>query len=264
MKIGLPISTSKTQYYINQAYVDYIVEAGLEPVLIFPSADVERIAIECGGLLLPGGIDLDPIYYGRDNYTSFDVDPAKDEFERSIFYAFIGQKKPIFGICRGFQLIANEYLEYRPELSEFAEFCEHMERHSQQKGQSLERNICQHFVQYFPARLYAEKGRKIEWKPVNSMHHQGLTFDFGKEKIGKVIGGFRVAAWTDRGLKESKDGNPQICEAFVITDWGSPILAVQWHPEELRDYKLLQDFFLNKAKPQVEPKAEPQASPAEV
>ncbi len=54
-----------------------------------------------------------------------------------------------------------------------------------------------------------------------------------------------MAAWTQRGLKVSKNkaSTEVVCEAFRILKWGSPILAVQWHPEELRDLSLLQNFF---------------------
>jgi putative glutamine amidotransferase len=246
MKICLPVSTSNTQYYINQAYVDYLVESGFTPFLLTPGQDPEKVARECDGLLLPGGGDLDPIYYGNDNFTSYKVDPEKDEFERAALYSFIGEKKPIFGICRGFQLLINEYLEENSQLYELVDFWTHVSKHNQQNEQQLSRQICQHYVKYFPARLYGAKRKKSEYMPVNSMHHQCLVFDFGKEKISKQIGGFKIAAWTDRGLPESKDkqANPQICEAFQIMNWGGPILAVQWHPEELRDYALIQNFFL--------------------
>ena len=82
------------------------------------------------------------------------------------------------------------------------------------------------------------------------MHHQGLLVDFGKKD---VIGtrGFKMAAWTTRGLKikkEKKNTFPVICEAFRILDWGPAILAVQWHPEELKDIDLLYNFFLKNDK----------------
>jgi putative glutamine amidotransferase len=63
MRIGIPMSESNTQYYINQAYVSYVVESGMSPVLITPGNNVAEILELCDGLLLPGGIDLDPTYY---------------------------------------------------------------------------------------------------------------------------------------------------------------------------------------------------------
>jgi hypothetical protein len=56
-----------------------------------------------------------------------------------------------------------------------------------------------------------------------------------------------MAAWTTRGLKEKqpKGTSPVVCEAFRILKWGeSRILAVQWHPEEIKDYELIKRFFI--------------------
>ena len=30
---------------------------------------------------------------------------------------------------------------------------------------------------------------------------------------------------------------------MAIDNWESPVLAVQWHPEELRDLNLIKNFF---------------------
>jgi len=34
-----------------------------------------------------------------------------------------------------------------------------------------------------------------------------------------------------------------IIEAAKITDWGGPIMGVQWHPEELGDIRIIRSFF---------------------
>ena len=261
--IGVTTSTSKTQYFINQAYVEYMKEAGLSPVLLYPGVDPEVVA-ELDGLVLPGGIDIDPIYYGDDNYTSHSVDPDKDEFEREIFHAVRTAGKPIFGICRGFQLIIREYMLHDEQLDQFLTFWTHINNHNQVNDQNLSRNIYQHFVDYVPQFLYSQKSENpmkntLDNMPVNSMHHQCLVADFGKKGI-MGIRGFQMAAWTDRGLdirKVAADSYPVVCEAYRITGWNAPILCVQWHPEELMDTELLQNFFLGAKKPKqsVESKA---------
>jgi putative glutamine amidotransferase len=243
MRIGIPLSSSKTQYYVNQAYVQYVAESGLDPVIIPPELPVDIALASIDGLLLPGGIDLDPIFYGEDNYTSYSVDPEKDEFERKLFHVARNANIPIFGICRGFQLIAREYMEYDDSMNEFLEFDTHITSHNQVSDQTLARSIHQHFVDYVPAVLYSGDNQ-VESMPVNSMHHQCLVADF---KRRGVLGAraFRMGAWTTRGLKiKSKKGSyPVVCEAFRILKWGAPILAVQWHPEEIRDHELLRQFF---------------------
>jgi len=246
MKIGIPVSFSNTQYYINQAYVKYVADAGYEPVLLSPESSIKTAVSLIDGLIMPGGIDVDPIYYGYDNFSSYAVDPLKDEFERELFHSAREAKLPILGICRGFQLIIYEYMEHDNNLIEFMEFKPHISGHNQVDGQRLPRTISQHFVDYNPSTLYNASSTKADSMPVNSMHHQCLVVDF---KRNGIIGirNFRMGAWTTRGIKVKtvKDSNPMVCEAFRISKWGAPILAVQWHPEEIKDYELLHQFFGN-------------------
>lgn len=243
MKICIPASISKTQYYINQAYADYVKEAGYQPVLIVPGNDINMFAEMSDGLILPGGIDLDPIHYGEDNYSSYSVDPDKDAFERKLLYAFLELEKPIFGICRGFQLIAREYLLHDKELEKFMWFTSHINDHAQTSGQQLARNIYSHFVDYRSEVLYNIESNELLSMAINSMHHQGLMVNFKQENVVSIRG-FDMAAWTDRGIKyDKKYPHTKICEALRIRGWGAPVLAVQWHPEELRDYELLNNFF---------------------
>jgi len=249
LKIALPASISKTQYYINQAYSDYIAEAGMFPVVITPGMAPEVALAMCDGLMLPGGIDIDPIYYGEDNHTSYSVDPEKDAFERTLFHTFQEANRPIFGICRGFQLIIREYLVAFPAMLEFLDFWTDIAQHQQTGSLSLSRTIHSHFVDISPHYLYGEETRSPGRIPVNSMHHQCLYADFEKRDVVGVSN-FRMAAWTTRGLKidakDLKKGNyfPLVCEAFRIFNWGGPILAVQWHPEELKDLALIRNFFV--------------------
>lgn len=247
MKIGVTISNSKTQYYINQAYMDYLNEAGLQAFALTKNNDIDMAVGMFDGLVLPGGIDIDPIYYGEDNYSSYGVDPDKDEFEREVFHAFRKAGKPIFGICRGFQLIVCEYLLSKQEITKFLDFLPNIGAHNQVNDQQLNRTTYLHFVEYIPKLLYGNGNKSMTTMPVNSMHHQGLLVDFGKKG---VIGthGFKMAAWTTRGLKikckkNEKEKTAVVCEAFRLLDWGAPILAVQWHPEELMDIELIHNFF---------------------
>lgn len=255
MIIGIPIgkNMSGDKYSINTAYVNYVVSAGLTPQLILPlfetQQDVHKVIDSIDGLLLPGGIDLDPVYYGYDNRQSFYVDPKKDEFERTLFHAALEHGTPVFGICRGLQLIAYELLRAQPELGSHMSFCQHISEHSQPKDLEVDRNIPSHFVQYLPELYQQEAGKKDPAclrTAVNSMHHQCLLFMMNhdnKKKMVTAIANFRMLAWTTRGLREV--AKSVVCEAFAV-DWKgskSKVLAVQWHPEELMDTKLLNAFF---------------------
>lgn len=245
IKIGIPVAESKTQYYINKAYVDYVHEADMKAVMIMPGHNFEETVKLLDGIVLPGGIDVDPIYYGEDNYTSYTCDPEKDSFERGLFHTFRKANKPIFGICRGFQLIALEYMNAMPKMRDFVEFCTNIGNHNQVRDQELSRNIFQHYVDTLPYLLYNETEQdmtNVKCIPVNSMHHQCLLTNFMEKNIIGVEG-FRMAAWTSRGIKQKKGKKVVVCEAFNIFNWGAPILAVQWHPEELKDLQLIFNFF---------------------
>ena len=247
MVIGIPMSTSKIQYYINQAYADYVREAGFEPLTINPKNNAVLMAGICDGLILPGGIDVDPTYYGIDNYSSFAVDPEKDMFERELFYQFVGAGKPIFGICRGLQLIARELLASFG-IGKRLRFRQHVRNHALNTDLDLARNIVAHSVQARKSLLYGPgHAGKYTRMFVNSMHHQCLSYTHAKgakvEKESKeLLGlGFEILARTVYGLDE--DDEFTIIEAFRMKWEGSKILAVQWHPEEMKDYLLLENFF---------------------
>ena len=105
------------------------------------------------------------------------------------------------------------------------------------------RYVCTHSVRGKPDDFYGKGGKKTKNIYVNSMHHQCLITDFVDPAVVSVRN-FEMAAWTARGLKLSKAHKTQkVCEAFRIKDWNAPILAVQWHPEELVDTELLHNFF---------------------
>lgn len=57
------------------------------------------------GLILCGGSDIHPKYYSEDIDGSVNIDTKRDNVEFELFKTFSDLKKPIMGICRGFQLI---------------------------------------------------------------------------------------------------------------------------------------------------------------
>ena len=59
----------------------------------------------CCGLLLPGGGDMEPWRYGREPGPDTDLDPDRDQAELALFQAAWEQGLPVFGVCRGLQLI---------------------------------------------------------------------------------------------------------------------------------------------------------------
>ena len=76
---------------------------GLQRVPITPDRPVP--AQDLDGLLLSGGSDIDPTFYGqpRDSHTR-ELDPSRDELELKLLGDALDADLPILGICRGMQL----------------------------------------------------------------------------------------------------------------------------------------------------------------
>ena len=90
---------------LNNAYTDALCRAGAVPLLTCERC-AEEMAQLCDGLLLSGGADLDPVLYGEEILNdTVKIKPERDEFEMALFRAFCALDKPIFGICRGCQVI---------------------------------------------------------------------------------------------------------------------------------------------------------------
>ncbi len=157
------------------------------------------------GLLLSGGIDVDPIYYGEECIEGMGgVSPERDEFELFLLSEFLKTKKPILGICRGMQLV-NVF--YGGSLY--------------QDVSHIEREIkIQHAQKYLPElpvhNINIEKGNLLydifgETARINSFHHQMLK-DLGEN--------LTVIATASDGVIEA------------VQDKGHPFFYnVQWHPE---------------------------------
>ena len=89
------------------ALFDYIVElvrdGGGEPVLLrAPGGPLDGL----DGVVLPGGGDLDPRLYGEEpGAACYDVSHAQDELDLAIARRSIDAGLPVFGVCRGHQLL---------------------------------------------------------------------------------------------------------------------------------------------------------------
>ena len=86
----------------------------------------------------------------KHNTSSFSAEPEKDDFERKLLHAFIAEGKPVFGICRGFQLIIREWLNsHEAQISADYDklvFYQNISNHSLVETRNVSRSTPTHYV----------------------------------------------------------------------------------------------------------------------
>ena len=94
---------------VRPAYLRAIEAAGGTPLLIQLSDNLEVVRALyalCDGVLLPGGDDVDPAYYGEEPHPALgNVDRQRDTVEIALAHWTRDDLKPLMGICRGIQVI---------------------------------------------------------------------------------------------------------------------------------------------------------------
>ena len=168
----------------------------------------EAAMIPFDGLILLGGADINPFFYGESNRDTENISRDRDIVEWLLVRRAITADVPILGICRGHQMLAvasggSLYQDIETETGL---------RHSRgytHKLSGVDKPLA---------------GRLPTWT-VNSLHHQAVK---------TVPYGFKVTAC-------SKDG-------IIESIWRPGALGVQWHPElmigsDKRWIKLFHWFF---------------------
>ena len=107
--IAMPrMSTDPELTTAQSKYVESLARAGAEVhwvELSDPDAAVAE-ALTCDGLLLPGGGDMDPAFYGQERLPACgEPNLLRDAAEPKLLQAFLAADKPVLGICRGIQVM---------------------------------------------------------------------------------------------------------------------------------------------------------------
>jgi putative glutamine amidotransferase len=209
---GIPEALPQS-WVMNQRYFFAATAAGaipwMIPLLDDDPATLRGIYDRLDGIMLPGGVDMDPRTFGEQPHPSLGrVDPARDRVELQLTRWAVEDRKPLLGLCRGIQVInvALGGTLYQDLESEYPDAIKHdyfpnfgYERDHLAHEVSLERGT----------RLRALLERPSV--PVNSMHHQGI----------KVLSPSLIpSAIAPDGLIEA-----------VESDNGHFLVGVQWHPE---------------------------------
>jgi putative glutamine amidotransferase len=192
-------------------YVTALERAGASVRVLDPARDEPRAALDaCDGLLLTGGVDVDPREYGeRERHPAVEIDAARDRYELSLARAALERDVPVLAICRGAQVLnvaaGGTLIQDLPSVAPSAT----------QHSITEPRNAIAHEVVVSAGTKLADllgvdrsTDRRVR---VNSRHHQSVR---------QPAPGFVVSATAPDG----------VVEAIEKTD-AAFCVGVQWHPE---------------------------------
>ncbi len=190
----------------NQAYLAALQAAGATPILVpLDIRDLDGLEF-ADGLLLPGGVDVNPTAYGALAHPTSEWDDRVDDLEFRLARWALERKLPILGICRGLQVLnvalggtlIQDLPSQRPEGV-------------QHPRQGPRFSLTHHLSLVAGCRLAAVVGE--DEVRVNSLHHQG---------VDRLAPGLTPSARAEDGLIEGVE--------MEGDEW---VVAVQFHPEEL-------------------------------
>jgi len=210
-----PIMPNNHPAYAPHDVKEAFIKLGAIPLIIaFPDdvSKVDQLAQDyvqlIDGLMLPGGPDVDPTFYGEEPHPKIGMTLyQKDRFEIALIKAALAAEKPIFGICRGIQImnVAMGGTLYQDLESQYPEL-------KIQHPQATLGQFATHHVELTAgsklAKLYGQSTIKV-----NSRHHQAV----------KAVG---------KGLKVTAVAPDGVIEGMESTDTDL-FLGVQWHPENM-------------------------------
>ena len=200
--IGITFSSSSIS---GKYYIRAIKEFGGIPRKLY-SGISEDAYTDIDGLLLTGGPDIDPVHYDEERHETTDINAARDKLELSLYKWAIEKDLPVFGICRGIQImnVAIGGSLYQDIPSQFTYRLTHKVL--------VNKDDSWHDIKIQSGSLLNQITGDTTAQ-VNSRHHQSL----------KVIGeGFTVTAQSNDGIIEAIEDRSK---RFM--------LGVQYHPERM-------------------------------
>ena len=214
------------RYSIPTSYLEAVILGGGIPMPIPCLNDPEHLTVFldiCDALLMPGGVDVDPMYYNEDPHQKLGVVQGDmDEVGLKLLALAFKRKMPIMGICRGQQII-----NVAKGGSLYQDIAATYEKESIMHQQTAKAGMCAHKVKVEEGTLLHEILGSSEVR-VNTHHHQSV----------KALGCDMIVSAT------APDG---IIEAIESKD--RTVIGIQWHPESLihnqPEMKRLFEYFIN-------------------
>jgi putative glutamine amidotransferase len=231
--------TNKTLQYVEQSIAHWLMSAGAMVVMVpCPTGETQRGDVKLShyaewldGVVMHGGADVWPGSYGEEPLKDAWIgDRVRDLYDMALVEAFEQAGKPIFGVCRGLQLIN---VAFGGTLYQDIETQhEHPETLRHRDPVTYDQNF--HEIELVQASRLAGLYPGVLRARVNSIHHQAVK---------DLAPNFVVEAWS------APDRIPEAIRRPATGSRGY-IAATQWHPEfhkiggsTLDDTPILMDFL---------------------
>ncbi len=210
-------------------YLSSIEQTGATARVLEVTESPRTVLTEVDGVLLTGGGDVDPVFYGEERHVATDdAEPGRDEFEIDLARRALTKDIPLLAICRGAQVLnvaaGGTLVQDIPTAidSDLA--------HSVQEPRNLD---CHAITIARGSKLSRALGPGAQAScscRVNSRHHQS---------VGRPGQGLVVSAQAADGVIEGIESpDKRFC------------LGVQWHPENFwrsGEFRPLFDAFVSAA-----------------
>ncbi len=208
---------------ITKAYYQCVERAGGAPVIFPPTTDetILKAQLEAvDGLLFTGGADLNPLLWGEEPSPRLGgINAERDRSELRLAELAYNRNVPMFGICRGLQtLVAALGGKIQQDISDTQSI-----KHSQ----SAVRQEPTHSVKYW--------GKMVNTSICSSENHEAAACNVTASEV-LLVNSFHHQVASEPGpcftvTAKSPDGFIE----GVESNEHKPIVAVQWHPENLYD-----------------------------
>ena len=87
-------------------YLASVERSGARARVLDVSESPRAVIDTIDGVLLTGGGDVDPVFYGQERHPStYDAEPGRDEFEIDLARRALEADLPVLAICRGSQVL---------------------------------------------------------------------------------------------------------------------------------------------------------------
>ncbi|NYJ01741.1 putative glutamine amidotransferase [Nocardioides thalensis] len=191
-----------------------VAEAGGLPVHVSYDTDPEGVCAWLAGVVITGGQDVHPAYWGGDTSVVRGIDPRtdpmvhdpeRDEYELALVRAALEREIPVLGVCRGMQVL-NVAL-----------------------GGTLVPDLAPGSVSHLSA----------DTAPTDGTVDHLVSFETGSVAAGLFDGDVVTNSWHHQAVDQCGAGvvvtgrtADGVVEAIEVP--GRPVLGVQWHPEWMK------------------------------